>query len=53
MQMVAEGYPASKCIYFMCLDRKIELPIARTIYAVLWEQVDVSVAFENLESLLN
>lgn len=52
MQMVAEGYPASKCIYFMALERTLELPIARTIYAILWEQVDAAIAFENLESHL-
>ncbi|MFM7222749.1 MAG: NAD(P)H-dependent glycerol-3-phosphate dehydrogenase [Bacteroidota bacterium] len=52
MQMVAEGYPAAKCIHGMALERQIDLPIARTIYAILWEQVDAAVAFEHLETIL-
>ena len=52
MNMVAEGYNASKCIY--AINKKIgaEMPIAESIYAVLWEGKRPDVAFESIESIL-
>jgi glycerol-3-phosphate dehydrogenase (NAD(P)+) len=52
MQMVAEGYPASKCI--VALNRKAgaDMPIAAGIYAILWEAEDPIKAFEKIEAVL-
>lgn len=39
MSMVAEGYYASKCIYLVNKTIGAEMPIAGTIYRILWENV--------------
>ncbi|HUR11833.1 MAG TPA: NAD(P)H-dependent glycerol-3-phosphate dehydrogenase [Flavitalea sp.] len=50
MNMVAEGFNASKCIYE--INRKVgaEMPIAETIYRILWEQIGAQVAFKKMEA---
>ena len=35
LNMVAEGYNASKCIYIINKNVKAEMPIAETIYKIL------------------
>lgn len=52
MSMVAEGYNASKCMYI--LNRKIqaEMPIAETIYRILWEKLDAGDGFKQIERTL-
>ena len=37
MSMVAEGYNASKCMYIINQKVKAEMPIAETIYRILWK----------------
>ncbi len=52
MNMVAEGYNASKCIYE--INRKVEagMPIAETIYKILWEDVKASDGFKRIEQAM-
>lgn len=52
MSMVAEGFNASKCIH--TINRKIsaDMPIADTVYQILWENLPVAEGFNRLESAL-
>ena len=52
LNMVAEGYNASKCIFEVNKEIKAEMPIAEMVYTVLWENVKVGDAFKQIESLL-
>lgn len=47
MKMVAEGYYATKCIYRMCQEKSIQMPIVESVYKVLYESVSprVQMAF--------
>ncbi|MBM3416236.1 MAG: glycerol-3-phosphate dehydrogenase [Bacteroidetes bacterium] len=52
MNMVAEGYNASRCIYE--INRKIEaaIPIAETVYKILWQDVKPLKGFKRIEQAL-
>ena len=52
MSMVAEGYNASKCIH--TINRKIlaDMPIADTVYKILWENMPAGEGFNNIEQTL-
>ena len=52
MSMVAEGYNASKCIH--TINRKIlaDMPIADTVYKILWENLPAKEGFNNIEEAL-
>ena len=52
MNMVAEGYNASKCIYVINKEIKAEMPIAETIYRILWENVKAGRGFKLIEPYL-
>ena len=52
MNMVAEGHNASRCIYLINKDVKAEMPIADTIYRILWENVKPSKGFNIIEQFL-
>ena len=52
MQMVAEGYPASKAIHRINQQISVNIPIASAVYQILWESRDPLEAFEKLESIL-
>lgn len=52
MQMVAEGYPASRSIHQLNSSMGVEMPILETIHGILWEHVDAASGFENLEARL-
>jgi glycerol-3-phosphate dehydrogenase (NAD(P)+) len=52
LNMVAEGYNASKCIYLINKEIKAEMPIAAMIYRILWENVKVQVGFKQIEPYL-
>ena len=52
LNMVAEGYNASKCIYEVNKEIKADIPIAETIYKILWENVKVKQGFKQIEDLL-
>ena len=52
MSMVAEGYNASKCMYLINAKVKAEMPIAETIYRILWNELPAGEGFEKIESVL-
>jgi glycerol-3-phosphate dehydrogenase (NAD(P)+) len=52
MNMVAEGYNASKCIFNINKDLGAEIPVAETIYRVLWEQLAAHEGFKQIEETL-
>lgn len=52
MNMVAEGFNAAKCIYLMNNTINASIPIAETIYRILWENVDPAGGFKNIEDVL-
>ena len=49
MSMVAEGYNASKCMYMINQSVKAEMPIAETIYKILWEGLNPTEGFNTIE----
>ncbi|MEJ7739438.1 MAG: NAD(P)H-dependent glycerol-3-phosphate dehydrogenase [Chitinophagaceae bacterium] len=52
MNMVAEGYNASKCIYIINKEIKAEMPIVETIYSILWENLSAQDGFKKIEENL-
>ena len=52
LNMVAEGYNASKCIHKMNSIVLSEMPIASIIYDILWENLSVVSGFNSIESFL-
>ena len=52
LNMVAEGYNASKCIHTMNQTLKVELPIMVAVYQILWEGAAPDLTFKNLEQIL-
>lgn len=52
MNMVAEGYYASKGMYMINEEIKAEMPIASAIYKMLWEEAPVAASFSGIEKIL-
>ncbi|HEV7782361.1 MAG TPA: NAD(P)H-dependent glycerol-3-phosphate dehydrogenase [Chitinophagaceae bacterium] len=52
MNMVAEGFNASKCIYNINRAINAAIPIAETVYKILWENVKPSEGFKRIEQVL-
>ena len=52
MSMVAEGYPASKSVYQINQGVRANMPIAETIYRILWENLSPLEGFKKIESVL-
>lgn len=52
LSMVAEGYNASKCIYNINQKVRSEMPIAETIYKILWQGLNPAKGFEMIEKVL-
>jgi glycerol-3-phosphate dehydrogenase (NAD(P)+) len=52
LNMVAEGYNASQCLYRLNQHFKADMPIADTIYRILWQNVNVREGFKRMERLL-
>ena len=52
MNMVAEGYNAAKCIYSINKSIEASIPIAETIYNILWEGVKPLEGFKRIEQVL-
>jgi glycerol-3-phosphate dehydrogenase (NAD(P)+) len=52
MNMVAEGYNASKCIYHINANIGADMPIAETIYKIMWEKMLPHEGFEEIEQVL-
>ena len=52
LNMVAEGYNAAKCIHQMNATLNSLMPIAESIYSILWEQISAKSGFEKIETYL-
>ena len=52
LNMVAEGYNASKCIVAINEKHKVALPIITAIYGILWEGHDPAKEFKAIEKIL-
>jgi glycerol-3-phosphate dehydrogenase (NAD(P)+) len=49
MSMVAEGYNASKCMYIINRQIDADMPIAETVYKILWENLSAEAGFNSIE----
>lgn len=52
MSMVAEGYNAAKCMYIINQEVKSNMPIAETVFNILWSGMDAKTGFEKIEEVL-
>jgi glycerol-3-phosphate dehydrogenase (NAD(P)+) len=52
LNMVAEGYNASKCIYKTNEKVEAHMPIAKTIYEILWKNLPAEQGFSLIENIL-
>ena len=53
MGMVAEGYSAVKCIHEINRNYKVEIPICRAVFAVLYEQISPLIEMKLLTEKLD
>lgn len=53
MNMVAEGYHASKGMHTICTQQGAEMPLADHIYRILWEAAPADAIFHRIEALLS
>lgn len=49
MSMVAEGYNAAKCMNTINQKVKSDMPIAQTVFDILWNGLDAKTGFKNIE----
>jgi glycerol-3-phosphate dehydrogenase (NAD(P)+) len=52
MNMVAEGYNASKSIFLLNQQVGADMPIAASIYQILWKQLAPAAGFKQIEEVL-
>lgn len=52
MNMVAEGYYASRCIYNINQNIGADITIAEMVYKILWEKVNPAVGFLKVEEVM-
>lgn len=52
MNMIAEGYNASRCMYIINQAIGAEMTIAQTIYEILWNGLPADEGFAQIESIL-
>ncbi len=52
MSMVAEGYYASQCMYIINKEVMADMPIASTVYDILWNGLQARDGFERIEDVL-
>ena len=52
MSMIAEGYNASKCMHILNRSIGADMPIAETIYQVLWQHIPANQGFKHIEANL-
>jgi glycerol-3-phosphate dehydrogenase (NAD(P)+) len=52
MNMVAEGYIAARCIYDINKTVNAAMPIADTVYNILWKHLSPSEGFKRIEEVL-
>jgi glycerol-3-phosphate dehydrogenase (NAD(P)+) len=50
--MVAEGYNAARCMYNINQTINAEMPIAETVYKILWQNEPSELAFKDIEDFL-
>lgn len=53
MEMIAEGYYGAKCIYEMNERFKIDVPVARTVYQILYEKRRPQTAIQEMIHLFS
>lgn len=54
MEMIAEGYFGTKCVYEMNLNHNVDIPIANTVYNILYKQASAKHEIKKLsETILN
>ena len=49
MSMIAEGYNASKCMHIINQSIGADMPVAETIYQILWQNIPASRGFKEIE----
>ncbi|MDQ6814025.1 MAG: NAD(P)-binding domain-containing protein [Bacteroidota bacterium] len=52
LNMVAEGFNASKCMYITNQKVGAKMPIAKTIYEILWQHLPAEEGFRRIEQIL-
>lgn len=52
MNMVAEGYNASKCMYIINQRVKADMPVLETVYKILWEKLPAATGLNEIEQVL-
>lgn len=52
LNMVAEGYNAAKCIFNINKSVNAPMPIAETIYKILWKSIPPAEGFKSIEDIL-
>lgn len=52
MNMVAEGYNASRCIYEINRQVGASMPLAENIYKILWENISPEEGFKAIEQVM-
>jgi glycerol-3-phosphate dehydrogenase (NAD(P)+) len=52
MRMVAEGFNASHCMYLLNQSVQCDMPIAETVYKILWEGLPADEGFRYIETVL-
>lgn len=52
LNMVAEGYNASRSIHHMAAEKNVQLPIAGCIYEILWNHLTAAEGFKKIETML-
>jgi glycerol-3-phosphate dehydrogenase (NAD(P)+) len=52
MNMVAEGYNASRSLYQINREVGADMPIASTVYRILWEQLPAADGFRQIEETM-
>src|SRR6187431_776383 len=52
MNMVAEGYYASRCMYNINKEIKADMSIAETVYRILWERLPPAEGFSRVEEVM-
>jgi glycerol-3-phosphate dehydrogenase (NAD(P)+) len=50
MNMVAEGYNASRCLFEINQGVGADMPIADTVYRILWEGLAPEEGFQRVEA---
>lgn len=53
MNMIAEGYYAASCMHIINKKYKVEMPICRAVYAILYERVSPQIEMQLLTEKLN